>query len=84
MTTPDQWQYQILARIMDRFTVIMVTGRANLPMIRAMGMEAAESMADALEKAFAITGKNATVAVIPDGVSVIAEKAAATDERSIR
>ena len=84
MTTPDQWQYQILARIMDRFTVIMVTGRANLPMIRAMGMEAAESMADALEKAFAITGKNATVAVIPDGVSVIAEKAAAADRRPIR
>ena len=70
-TLSDQWEFQILARILDRFKVILVTDQCDPPMIRAMHMEHAFTPEEALEKAFALKGENAKVAVIPDGVSVI-------------
>ena len=38
-TLPDQWEMQILARILDRFTVIIVTDLCDPQMIRDMHME---------------------------------------------
>ena len=73
-TAPDQWQYQILARILNRFHVIMVTRDYDHSRIRAMKMEAASSLEEALQMAYRKTGINAKVAVIPDGVSVVAAK----------
>ncbi len=70
-TKPDQWEYQILARILDRFTVIMVTDQCDPQMIRDMHMEHAYTLDEALEKALAIKGSNAEMTIIPDGVSVI-------------
>lgn len=70
-TCPDQWQSQILARVMDKHHVIMVTDGCHHGMIRSMHMEAAETVADALEMAYGILGRSARVAIIPDGVSVI-------------
>ena len=73
-TEPDQWEYQILCRILSKFTVIMVTRDCDHRMLQDMHLQTASSINEALEKAFAITGKEAKVAVIPDGVSVIAAK----------
>ncbi len=70
-TTPDQWEAQILARILDRFTVILVTDLCDGQMVRDMHMEHAASFEAALERAFELKGADASVSVIPDGVSVI-------------
>lgn len=70
-TIPDQWEFQILARILDKFTVIMVTDLCDPQMIKNMHMKHASSFEAALQMAFDIKGKDAKVAVIPDGVSVI-------------
>lgn len=73
-TTPDQWQYQILARILAKYKVIIVTNDCDHEMIRQMKMMAANSIDEALAMAKEFVGDNATIAVIPDGVSVIVEK----------
>ena len=73
-TVPDQWQYQILARILKDFKVIMYAPECPREMLRAMKLDTASSPDEALEKAFAHCGKNAKVAVIPEGVSVIPVK----------
>ena len=70
-TLPDQWEMQILARILDRFTVIMVTDLCDPQMIRDMHMKHALTFDEALKRAFELKGKDAKVTVIPDGVSVI-------------
>ncbi|MFQ9309029.1 MAG: nickel-dependent lactate racemase [Paraclostridium sordellii] len=70
-TIPDQWEFQILARILEKFTVIMVTDLCNPQMIKNMHMKHASRFEEALQMAFDIKGKDAKVAVIPDGVSVI-------------
>lgn len=70
-TIPDQWEFQILARILEKFTVIIVTDLCDSNMIENMHMKHASSFDKALKMAFDIKGKFAKVAVIPDGVSVI-------------
>ncbi|MBS6024760.1 MAG: nickel-dependent lactate racemase [Paeniclostridium sordellii] len=70
-TIPDQWEFQILSRILEKFTVIMVTDLCDPQMIKNMHMKHASSFEEALQMAFDIKGKDAKVAVIPDGVSVI-------------
>ncbi len=70
-TNPDQWEAQILARILDKFTVILVTDMCDPEMIRGMHIQHAMNFDEALKKAFEIKGKDATVSVIPDGVSVV-------------
>ena len=72
-TTPDQWQYQILLRILERFTVIVVTRDCDHRILDSMHLQSAYSIEEALAAARAVTGENARIAVIPDGVSVIAE-----------
>ncbi|MBQ7666927.1 MAG: nickel-dependent lactate racemase [Kiritimatiellae bacterium] len=72
-TEPDQWQVQILARIMHRNRVIVVTRDCDHAMIRAMGLEAAPSLDSALQTATAMTGAQSKIAVIPNGVSVVVE-----------
>ncbi len=73
-TKVDQWQYQILARILDKFQVIMVTKDCPHEMIRDMKMSVASTLDEALKLAYSMVGSDARVAVIPDGVSVIVEK----------
>lgn len=70
-TIPDQWEFQILARILSKFTVIMVTDECDSKMITNMHMKHAYNFKEALNLAYEIKGKDASVAVIPDGVSVI-------------
>lgn len=73
-TAPDQWQSQILARVLMHHTVIMVTRAELRNTVLAMKMQYAASVDEALRTARAITGEKSTVTVIPDGVSVIAER----------
>ena len=73
-TVPDQWEFQILARILNRCTVIMVTDMCDPEMIKAMHMEHAFSIEEAVEKALEIKGKKTKIAIIPDGVSVIVKR----------
>lgn len=75
-TTPDQWQYQILARILKDYHVIIVTRDCDHDMIGRMKMLAADSVEQAWQMASEITGGQCRTAVIPDGVSVIVRAAA--------
>lgn len=76
-TEPDQWETQILARILVNHTVIMVTS-APREMAEHLNMLWAPSLQDALALAEEIMGaREASVTVIPDGVSVIVDPAGA-------
>jgi len=70
-TAPDQWEFQILARILDKFTVILVSDLCDPEMIVKMHMQHAFTFEEALERALKIKGNDATITVIPDGVSVV-------------
>ena len=70
-TEPDQWEAQILARVLNHCTVILVTGSCDPQIIKSMHMEHAFDLAGALAMARAKVGAAADIVVIPDGVSVI-------------
>ncbi len=70
-TVPDQWESQVLARILLRHEVVMVTD-APREMVEAMHMRYAGSMQEAMDVAAGLVHKpDYRVVVIPDGVSVI-------------
>ena len=70
-TRMDQWEAQILARVLMKAECIFVTGEENRAMVEKMHMKWAPTVEDALAIAEARLGPDATVAVIPDGVGVI-------------
>ena len=73
-TVFDQWEAQILMRMLLKFTIIMVT-EAPQQMVEDMHMKYAASVDDALAMAKEIMAKKGNkdpkITVIPDGVSVI-------------
>ena len=71
-TVPDQWQYQILARILEKKRVIYVTEPKWESMIREMKMDFAPTLEEALRQARKLTG-DGEITVIPNGISVYAE-----------
>ena len=68
-TAPDQWQSQILARVLMHHRVIVVTSDKMREKILEMKMEHAETLPEALTMA-----GEGTLTVIPDGVSLIVTK----------
>ena len=70
-TLPDQWEAKILARILIDHTVIMVTDQCDHGMIKDMKMKVANTLPEAMKMAEEIVGKDASITVVPDGVSVI-------------
>lgn len=70
-TVPDQWESQVLARILDRHHVIVVSDLVNPELVTNMHMELAKTFDEALQRAYERAGKDAKVAVIPDGLAVI-------------
>ena len=70
-TVPDQWESQILARVLTHHPVIVVTDQCDPKLIKDMKLLHAYSLEEALDQAYAIKGKEAKINVIPDGVSVI-------------
>jgi len=69
-TVPDQWQSQILARILLKYTVILVTD-APRTMVENMHMKYARNVEEAINMAIKLTGNDADISVIVNGVSVI-------------
>ena len=73
-TLPDQWMTQILIRILNRATVILVS-EAPDGMVRDMHMLPAHSIAEAMQIAKGVLkSEHPTVTAIPDGVSVMVVK----------
>lgn len=70
-TIADQWEAQILARILLKCTVILVTDMCDPQIIKRMHMMQALSLEDALNMAESIVGKQSDITIIPDGVGVI-------------
>lgn len=68
-TIPEQWVAQIYARIMKKHPLILVSGLDHETVLRA-GMIPADTADEALEIAYAIKGGDASVVVIPNGISV--------------
>lgn len=73
-TEADQWQTQVLCRILMKHRVIFVTRPEMQTLIREMKMEYAPSV----EAALAMTD-GGSVTVIPNGISVIIRRAAQQD-----
>ena len=72
-TVPDQWQTQIMLRVLQRATVIYISEMSDA-LVEQMHMVPAHSIDEALQKACEILGKEQlTITAIPDGVSVIVE-----------
>ena len=72
-TVPDQWQTQILLRILGHAKVIYVSKMPD-EIVEQMHMIPAHSLAAAIKKAKQIVGDGARIAAIPDGVSVMVVK----------
>lgn len=73
-TIPEQWCPQIYARILKKHPVILVTTYLKPEEVRKANMIPASTPDEALEIAYQMKGRDASVVVIPDGVSVLAVK----------
>jgi nickel-dependent lactate racemase len=70
-TTPDQWESQILARVLLHAHVIYVSDAPD-DMVSEFQMIPAHSVEETIKKAEKILGNpDAAITVIPDGVSVV-------------
>ena len=70
-TLPDQWQAQIMIRILQRAKVVYISD-AEDELVRQLHMTPAHSLCEALKLAEELLGKkDATMTAIPDGVGVI-------------
>ena len=69
-TVPDQWESQILARILSRFHVVLIT-EAEPQLVAAMKMHPAKSLEQALQIAEELLGHQGSITVIPEGISSI-------------
>lgn len=70
-TVADQWEAQILARILIKHKVIMVSDIQSKKLIEDMHMIYSASVEEALDKARQQTNADAGIVVIPDGVGII-------------
>ena len=70
-THMDQWQAQILARVMQKAFCIFVSPEENRHLLEDMHMGWAPTLDAALDMATTRMGAASTVTVIPDGVGVI-------------
>jgi nickel-dependent lactate racemase len=75
MTEPDQWEAQVLARILIKHKVIFVTRPELKQTILDMKMNYALDVREAMNKAYQMMGEHASVCVIPNGISVIVRNA---------
>lgn len=70
-TRPDQWEAQILARILNKYKVVLVSDMCNEVLIKEMHMHHAKNLDNGLKLARQMTRADAKLVVIPDGVGVI-------------
>jgi nickel-dependent lactate racemase len=74
--TPDQWQVQIQARILERARVIMHTGFLSEDALRAVGLEHTGDVSATVARELAAAGPDATLCVLPEGPQTITYVAA--------
>ena len=70
----DQWEAQILARILTKANVIIVSEHCDPAIIKAMHIKHAYNLDEALQMAREIVGENKKITIIPDGISVIVKE----------
>ena len=70
----DQWEAQILARILTKAHVIIVSNHCDPAIIKAMHIKHAYNLDEALQMARDIVGENKKITIIPDGISVIVKE----------
>jgi len=71
----DQWEAQILARILEKSSETMLVSRhTDHRMVSNMFMKPFDSLQKAFDTAIAAKGDDAKVVIIPDGVGVIPEE----------
>ena len=70
-TIPDQWESQILARILMKHRIIFVSRPEMETTLREMKLDYAPDLATALAMAKADKGENAKITLIPNGISVM-------------
>ena len=69
-TVPDQWESQILCRILSRFKLVLIS-ECDPELVRAMKMHPARDLDEALAIAENLLGFPGQVTVIPEGISSI-------------
>ena len=69
-TVPDQWESQILLRILSKFHVVLIT-EADPELVRSMKMHPATDLPEAVAIADALLGRRGSITVIPEGISTI-------------
>jgi nickel-dependent lactate racemase len=74
LSTPGEKEWQMvasgLAEVLAKHTLIVVTATVTAETLRQAGLLSAKTPDEALEIAYTLKGKDAGVAVIPDGTSV--------------
>ena len=70
-TVPDQWESQVLARMLMKHRVIFVTRKEMAQIVRDMKMEYAETLEEALAMARETVGEAGSITAIPNGISVV-------------
>jgi nickel-dependent lactate racemase len=70
-TISEQWCAQILCDIMTKHQIVLVTQHFDHDIIRKMNIIPAASTQEAMDIAFKLKGRDATVTVIPDGVATM-------------
>ena len=73
-TIPDQWESQILARILMKHRVIFVSRPEMEQTLREMKLDYAPDLDTAVKMAKAGKDENASITVIPNGISVIVKE----------
>lgn len=69
-TRPDQWQSQILARILSKHRVVLIS-QADPQLVSGFHLEPARDLEEALATARRLLGRPGKITVIPEGVSTI-------------
>ena len=69
-TVPDQWESQILCRILSRFKLVLIS-ECDPELVRAMKMHPAKDLDEAISIAENLLGFPGQVTVIPEGISSI-------------
>ncbi len=72
-TDLDQWQVQVLVRLLLDYKIIVVTEGVSAETLNAMGMSRATTLDEALHMAYALTSPDAKVTVIPNGAGIFIE-----------
>lgn len=70
-TQPDQWQAQILARILQRARVAVYSDHLSRADLEALHLEAADDVGSLVRREMAATGGSATLCVLPQGPQTI-------------